>query len=563
MKKCFKYLLITVSLSFLTMSNNVSAKNEEKNQNEEFSTYTVQCDSKNKNCEDNEKYYENLGNLAVYSLLYEIPDISKETLKNVVLSWNKGHGRRYYLNTYLILNKDKKKIKNFYKDISKKIEKYTKDNNNTKEDIEKYIEKMVEEKNINLNNLKNKYIKLIENTIKENKKEIEDLKKELKKPNNDKFFIEFAKIDKEEEEKQKYEKYDRKNIIEEIKFKDDKILIENGKKRAEKKIKRIALINEKLERNIKDTKKIKKSELNSVLKGIFKSNNAFFISDYGNRYSLDIYFKNSSYNTDVINHLYSRHFLETLDKELEKRKKNKCVKRAMKKTEKEYKEMVKRCQENEDIKNLDIKDMKKYVEYCKSSVIPPTVFDYSVRRGLNNSIYLYSLEKGLTEIISKIIKSDKFKEKLKKSLTKERFEKLKSGLLKNIKFTEKYTKIAKDKLMGKNTLNLGEEDIKNNIKWQKEHLENVKKQKEDKYVNKKRTIKDAEKSLKENEKKLKDREELREIGEEKRENELDEYKYEKSQINDWLKQLKNAKFKDIQRAKDLIKYEKIELRQNN
>ncbi len=557
MKKCFKYLLITISLSFLTISNNVFAKNEEKNQIEDFSTYTVQCTSKNKNYENNEKYYENLGNLAVYSLLYEIPDISKETLKNIVLSWNNGYSRQYYLNTYTILNKDKKKIKNFYKDISEKIKKYEK-NKNENDDLEKYIEKILEEKNINLNKLKNKYIKLIENIIKENEKEIEDLKKELKKSDNDKFFIEFAKKNIEEEK----QKYKNRNIIEEIKFKNNKKLIENGKKRAEKKIKRIASTNEKLERNIKDTKKIKKSELNSILKGVFESNNTFFLNDYGNEYSLDIDFKNVSYNTDVINHLYSRHFLETLDKELEKQKENGCVKRAMKKAKKEYKDIIKRCQEDEETKNLDIEEIKKYSEYCKSSVISPELFVYSVRRGLNGSIYLYGLEKDLMEIISKIIKSDKFKEKLKKSLTKERFEKLKSELLENVKFTAKYTKMAEGKLIGKSALDLGEKDVKNDIKWQKENLENIKKQREDKYINKKRTIKNAEKTLKENEKKLKNKEELKEIGEERKENELDEYKYEKSQINYWLKQLKNAKFKDMQRAKDLIKYKKINLRQS-
>lgn len=559
MKKCFKYLLIAVSLSFLTTSNNVFAKNEEKNKNEDFTAYTVECRLKDKNYENNEEYYENLGNLAVYSILHEIPDISKETLKNIVLSWNNSNIRDFYLNTFNIFNKDGKKIKNFYKDISQKIQKYEKKRNN-KDELEKYIEKVIEDKNINLNSLKEEYKKLINKTIKENEKEIENLKKELKKSNNDKFFIDFAKKDIKEEK----QKYERRNLLEEIKYKDDKKLIEDGKKRVGKKIKNIASTNEKLERNLKDTEKIKKSELNSILKGIFKTNGSFFSNEFKNRYDLTIHFKNKSYNADIINYLYSRHFFETLDKELKKQKENKYVKKAIEKTNKEFKEIIKNFKKEENLENLDIEDVKEHLKYCKGTVINPTTIEFGGRHGgyYEDSIFLYDKEKGLLEIIVKIVKSDKFKEKLKKSLTKERFKKLKNEFLDYIKFSNKYAKIVNEKLMKKSSLDLGEKDVKRDIKWQKENLEDIKKQKESKYINKKRRIKSTEKSLKEDEKKLKDKEELKEIGEERKQSGLEEYKYEKSRIDDFLKQLKDAKFKDMQRAKDLIKYKEIKLNQS-
>ncbi len=562
MKKYFKYLLITISLSFLTMSTNVFAENEEKNKNEDFSTYTVSCHSEEKEYkiyENKEEYYENLGNLAVYSLLHEIPDISKETLKNVVLSWNDGRNRKYRLNTYIIFDKDNKKIKNFYKDISKKIQQLEKKKDN-EDELEKYIEKLVENKNINLNNLKNKYTELIKKTIKDNKKEIESLEKELKKSNNDKFFIEFAKKDIKEEN----QKREERNILEEVKFKNDKKLIEEGKKRAERKIKKVALINEKLERNIKDTEKIKKLELNSILKKIFKSNGSFFTNGCDARYGLRISFKNKSYNTDIINYLYSRHLMETLDKELAKQKENRHIKKSIEKTNKEFKDLIKNYQKEKKLEDLDMKEIKKHLKYGKGIVINPTTIDFEGRcccHCSRDSIYLSNEEKGLLEIITKLLKSDEFKKKLKKSLTKERFEKLKKEFLEYIEFSDKYAKMAKDKLMKKNSLDLGQNNVKEDIKWQKENLERNKKRQKDKNEDMKQIIKNNEKSLKESEKKLKNREELKEIGEEKKENELEEYKYEKSRLNHYLKQLKNVKFKDMQRAKDLIKLKKIKLNQ--
>ena len=127
MKRNLKYILILASLSILTIPLNTFAKN--KNYRIYYVNY-VFCNKENEknNTFENDFFYENLGNLAVYYIFKNTPKISEETKKNIIFSRNKlNPDKILLLENFLISDEDKKKIEKHLKKIKNKINKNNND----------------------------------------------------------------------------------------------------------------------------------------------------------------------------------------------------------------------------------------------------------------------------------------------------------------------------------------------------------------------------------------------------------------------------------------------------
>ena len=215
--------------------------------------------------------------------------------------------------------------------------------------------------------------------------------------------------------------------------------------------------------------------------------------------------------------------------------------------------MLKSYKDDKYYENCDSKILEKHLKYSNGYIINHPSFC--------TGPYFYDInfyEKNLEflKIITKIVKSNKFKTKLEKNLTKERFEKLKKDLLEDINFKSKYNKISYEKAIKENTLELGEKDVKERIKYHKNRLKYLETQDNKKNINDKYSIKYQKKSIKEDEETLKDKEHLKEIGEESKQNNIDEYKYRKEENEHILKQIKNSKLKNMKKVLNTIKYDK-------
>ena len=561
MKKFLKYILIILSFNTLFTTTSVLAKN--KNNRFYDINYNFYIDKNRKiDTYEDESFYKNLGNLAVYYIFENIPNITNETKKNIILSKNRlNSNKNFFLKNFLILDEDVKKIENHMKTLKEKIKnenkkdanKHTK---NTEKNTIKYFKKLINNKNINIEKIKQNYIKIIKEKIDELQKNIKNSEDKLKEKTEKNFFIEFSKKIIYEEK----EKSEENNILEKNNIKSNEELLKKGRELVKKDIKYKKLFIDKLKKDIKEIKKIEKKYLETFLINILTeySNNQNFLQKnlITIRYKLYLYFKNTYKLDKATRYIFLRYFEETLYEELIKLKNNVYIKNYFKEKEKELNETIKQYQKDYKVNKSESKTFYKHLRYLNKSIFdylaPKHPFDYPIISGYLDRLDIYSENnEKILDIIIKIITSNKFKEKLKNNLTEKRVEKIKNTYLHYLYFMYKYTEKKCAKIKKENSIKNGKKEIEQTIKYQKEWLDRAKE------INDEQEIKMYNENIKYDKEILKDEDLLREKGNMSNQISIDAYDNTKKQIKYTIKKIKNTKLIDIKNAQKTIKLDKI------
>ena len=546
MKRNLKYILILASLSILTIPLNTFAKN--KNYRIYYINYAF-CNKENEknNTFENDFFYENLGNLAVYYIFKNTPKISEETKKNIIFSRNELNSDKILLlENFLISDEDKKKIEKHLKKIKNKINK----NNNDEKKIIKYFENFIKNKNIDIEKIKNSYIKIIEDKIEELEKNI----KNLEKQKEDRFFIEFEK-------KKEIKNSINDNILKETEPKSDEKLLEKGKESVEKDIKYKKLFIGKLKNDIKEIKKIEKKHLDDFLVNLLTTytKNDNFLKNrqpHEMRYYLRFDFKNTNKVNKPTRYIYLKCFDETLYEEMMNLKNNKHIKNYFKKNEKNINDTAKDYKKNYNLSEIEAKSLHKHLKFLNKSGLnglsPIHIIEYpTIPKFLNKLDFYSENDKDVLDVIISIIKSDEFKQRLKKNLKEEYIEKIKQNHINYLNFIYNYLKKENEKTKKENLVEVGKKDLKEYMKYQQQWLDNSKKEKN------KNQIKKYEEELNEIKETLKDSNLLKEKGNEINQNSINAYKNTMKHIKHTIKKIKNVKLKDVKEAFNIIELNKL------
>ncbi len=495
----------------------------------------------------NKSFYENIANLAVYYIFKNTPKISEEAKKNIIFSRNSLDSNGILiLKNFLISDEDEKKLEEHLKKIKKKIDK--KINKNDDEDIIKYFEKLIKDKNIDIEEIKNSYIKLIKDKIEEIEKNI----KNLEQQKENKFFIEFEN----KKIKEEIENSGETNILKEIESKNDEELLKEGKESVKKDIKYKKFFIEKLRNDVKEIKKIEKKHLEDFLINLLTAyikNNKFLRNSLmpGMRHSLRFDFKNTHKVSKHIRYISLKFFDEILYEEMMNLKNNEHIKNYFKEKEKDIKNTVKDYKKNNNLSEFEAKSFFKHLKFLNRSgfdrLSPNNIFDCPIIFGYLNTMYFYSEnDKKLLDIIISIVKSDRFKQKLKKDLNKENIEKIKQNYLNYLNFIYKYLKKEYEKTKKEDLVEVGKKDLEQTIENQKQWLNDSKKEKN------KNQIKECEEKLNESKETLKNNELLKEKGIVTNQNSINAYKNSMARIKNTIKKINNIKLKDIKKAFNII-----------
>ena len=549
MKKNLKYALILASLSIFSISLNAFTKNKNyRMYGIDYSFYNKK-DKKITTTIENKSFYENLGNLAVYYIFKNTPKISEEAKKNIISSKNNlDPNGTLSLNNFLVSDDDEKKIENFLKQIKDKMNKKLNKNKNDEEKVIKYFEKLIKDKNIDVEGIKNSYIQLIKNKIEELEKNIKNL--EMQKDN--KFFIDFEnkKITKD------IKNSINDNILKEIEPKKEEELLKKGKESVKKDIKYKKIFIEKLKNDIKEIKKIEKKYLEIFLVNILTAYTKYikFLQNHrpsNMRYSLHFDFNNTHSVSKSVRYIFLKCFDETLHEEMLKLKDNEHVKNYFKEEEKNIKNTLKDYEKNYNLNKSETKSLHKHLKTLNGSglegLLPIHIIEYPTIPNFLNKLNFYSEnDEKILDVVISIIKSDKFKQKLKRNLNKKHIKKIKQNYVDYLKFIYSYLKKEVDKTKKENLVEVGKKDLKQYMEYQKIWLDNSKKEKN------KIQIKEYEENLNESKETLKNDEILKEKGNETNQNTINAYNNTMNRIKNTIKKIKDAKLEDIKKAFNVI-----------
>lgn len=549
MKKNLKYILILASLSIFSISLNAFTKNKNyRMYGIDYSFYNKK-DKKITTTIENKSFYENLGNLAVYYIFKNTPKISEEAKKNIISSKNNlDPNGTLSLNNFLVSDDDEKKIENFLKQIKDKMNKKLNKNKNDEEKVIKYFEKLIKDKNIDVEGIKNSYIQLIKNKIEELEKNIKNL--EMQKDN--KFFIDFEnkKITKD------IKNSINDNILKEIEPKKEEELLKKGKESVKKDIKYKKIFIEKLKNDIKEIKKIEKKYLEIFLVNILTAYTKYikFLQNHrpsNMRYSLHFDFNNTHSVSKSVRYIFLKCFDETLHEEMLKLKDNEHVKNYFKEEEKNIKNTLKDYEKNYNLNKSETKSLHKHLKTLNGSglegLLPIHIIEYPTIPNFLNKLNFYSEnDEKILDVVISIIKSDKFKQKLKRNLNKKHIKKIKQNYVDYLKFIYSYLKKEVDKTKKENLVEVGKKDLKQYMEYQKIWLDNSKKEKN------KIQIKEYEENLNESKETLKNDEILKEKGNETNQNTINAYNNTMNRIKNTIKKIKDAKLEDIKKAFNVI-----------
>lgn len=549
MKKNLKYALILASLSIFSISLNAFTKNKNYRMYGIGYSFYNKKDKKITTTIENKSFYENLGNLAVYYIFKNTPKISEEAKKNIISSKNNlDPNGTLSLNNFLVSDDDEKKIENFLKQIKDKMNKKLNKNKNNEEKVIKYFEKLIKDKNIDVEGIKNSYIQLIKNKIEKLEKNIKNLEMQKDK----KFFIDFEnkKIMKD------IKNSINDNILKEIESKKEEELLKKGKESVKKDIKYKKIFIEKLKNDIKEIKKIEKKYLEIFLVNILTAYTKYikFLQNHrpsNMRYSLHFDIKNTHSVSKSVRYIFLKCFDETLYEEMLKLKDNEHVKNYFKEEEKNIKNTLKDYEKNYNLNKSETKSLHKHLKTLNGSglegLLPIHIIEYPTIPNFLNKLNFYSEnDEKILDVVISIIKSDKFKQKLKRNLNKKHIKKIKQNYVDYLKFIYSYLKKEVDKTKKENLVEVGKKDLKQYMEYQKKWLDNSKKEKN------KIQIKEYEENLNESKETLKNDEILKEKGNETNQNTINAYNNTMNRIKNTIKKIKDAKLEDIKKAFNVI-----------
>ena len=396
--------------------------------------------------------------------------------------------------------------------------------------------------------IKNSYIQLIKNKIEELEKNIKNLEMQKDK----KFFIDFEnkKITKE------IKNSINDNILKEIESKKEEELLKKGKESVKKDIKYKKIFIEKLKNDIKEIKKIEKKYLEIFLVNILTAYTKYikFLQNHrpsNMRYSLHFDINNTHSVSKSVRYIFLKCFDETLHEEMLKLKNNEHVKNYFKEEEKNIKNTLKDYEKNYNLNKSETKSLHKHLKTLNGSglegLLPIHIIEYPIIPNFLNKLNFYSEnDEKILDVVISIIKSDKFKQKLKRNLNKKHIKKIKQNYVDYLKFIYSYLKKEVDKTKKENLVEVGKKDLKQYMEYQKIWLDNSKKEKN------KIQIKEYEENLNESKETLKNDEILKEKGNETNQNTINAYKNTMNRIKNTIKKIKDAKLEDIKKAFNVI-----------